>query len=152
MLYRSRKSAKLAVLATTPEEVLDCPLCSCRLERKAHPLLLPYPLPSTLSLSLHTVWTHAPLPLVSTSLETSCSLDLMNNHGFTYTCTLWIHRGRETLDILLTRKDLFCIRDKGWWLCFFWLLMKNHIGKWGAWLHCVFLIVWKQKTQLTLRE
>lgn len=26
--------AKLAVLATTPEEALDCPLCFCRLERK----------------------------------------------------------------------------------------------------------------------
>lgn len=42
---RSRKSAKLAVLATTPEEVLDCPLCSCRLERKV--------CPPPLSLSLH---------------------------------------------------------------------------------------------------
>lgn len=106
---RSRKSAKLAVLATTPEEVLDCPLCSCRLERKTHPTLSFSPRSLPLSLSLSRC-THEPFPLDSTGLETSCSLDPMNKHGFTYICPLRKHKSIEVL--VLRQKDLFCIGDK----------------------------------------
>lgn len=116
---RSRRSAKLAVLATTPEEVLDCPLCSCREES------LPPPTHScTYSHS------HGPLPLDSTGLETSCSLDQMNKHSFTYACTLWIHRSREWLHIVLSQTDLFCASDKGEWnqrLDIF-VIIADHIG------------------------
>lgn len=119
--YRSRKSAKLAVLATTPEEVLDCPLCSCRLERKAHPLPLPHSLPSTLSLCAQSEHMH--LFLLSPQAWKHPVLWI---RWIIMTLLIHVHSGYMEAEgcytsayTQLTLNDLFCIRDKGRGLCAF---------------------------------